>query len=134
MFGILPDLRQWCLSMHNCQKRITENEHHPRVRKSFSRSKCQNYRYIDHNLRLTSYHLNSQLCRPWTTFTTPDGNPASRASSIRIMVAPGSRSEGFMMHVFPQTEANGNIWCDNDTPLSTMTTPLMSRSHINVTP
>ena len=42
--------------------------------------------------------------------TTPSGNPASLVSSINIMQAPGSRSDGFIKQVFPVTRAMGNIY------------------------
>ena len=36
---------------------------------------------------------------------TPGGKPARSHSSAMIIVAPGSRSEGFMIRVFPVTVA-----------------------------
>lgn len=51
-----------------------------------------------------------QSCLPWITLTTPSGNPASLVSSINIMQAPGSRSDGFIKQVFPVTRAMGNIY------------------------
>lgn len=65
--------------------------------------------------RFFSVHRdNTPSCRPWITFTTPGGMPAWRAKSIRIMVAPGSRSDGLIIQVFPQTVAKGNICPQNN--------------------
>ena len=44
---------------------------------------------------------------PCTMLMTPGGKPASRASSARIMAAPGSRSEGLRIMVLPVMVAMG---------------------------
>lgn len=44
---------------------------------------------------------------PWMMLMTPSGNHASFANSARIMAAPGSRSEGLIIMVFPVMVAIG---------------------------
>jgi hypothetical protein len=44
---------------------------------------------------------------PWTTLITPGGKPAFSASSIKIMMAPGSSSEGLRMKLLPVIVAIG---------------------------
>lgn len=70
------------------------------------------------------------------TLTTPSGNPASLTSSISIIQAPGSRSEGFIKLVLPVTRAMGNIYkyymyIDVST-LSTVYSAITAWSHLNV--
>mmetsp|Transcript_5182 Transcript_5182/g.12129 ORF Transcript_5182/g.12129 Transcript_5182/m.12129 type:complete len:240 (+) Transcript_5182:2088-2807(+) len=48
-------------------------------------------------------------CPPWMIFTTPGGSPAFSMSSTSRCVAPGTRSDGFMIMELPQTAASGNI-------------------------
>lgn len=77
-----------------------------------------------------------QSCLPWMTLTTPSGNPASLTSSISIIQAPGSRSEGFIKLVLPVTRAMGNIYkyymyIDVST-LSTVYSAITAWSHLNV--
>src|SRR6478735_301591 len=46
---------------------------------------------------------------PWTTFSTPSGNPASLKSSAIRTEAEGTFSEGFSTKVLPQAIDTGNI-------------------------
>lgn len=48
-------------------------------------------------------------CAPCTKFTTPLGNPISLRSYARIVEAPATFSDGFIIYVLPHTTDNGNI-------------------------
>jgi hypothetical protein len=46
---------------------------------------------------------------PFTTLTTPLGSPTSFSNLHKIVVAPGTLSDGFNTYVFPRVIAIGNI-------------------------
>ena len=51
----------------------------------------------------------TQSWAPWTTFKQPAGRPASSMSSTNMWPAPGTRSDGFKIKVFPHMRDTGYI-------------------------
>ena len=55
----------------------------------------------------SSMRKSTVFAEPWTMLMTPSGYPASRVSSASIIAAPGSRSDGLRIRVFPVIVAMG---------------------------